>query len=136
MEITRRTDYAIRMMTALADAGEACPISVRALAEAQGVPYAFSRTVQRDLMTAGLVAATRGATGGLCLTRPSTEITLLQIVEATQGTPSIATCSADPKWCGRSGTCSAHRVWCEIDALVREQLGSKTLAGLSSKHGR
>jgi Rrf2 family protein len=134
VEITRRTDYAIRMMTALAEAGESCPISVRTLAEAQGVPYAFSRTVQRDLVEAGLVATTRGVAGGLCLTRPAEDITLLQIVEATQGTPSIATCSADPKWCGRSGSCSAHTVWCEIDALVRDQLGKKTLAGLISKH--
>jgi Rrf2 family protein len=135
VEITRRTDYAIRMMTALAGAGAACPVSVRALAEAQGVPYAFARTVQRDLMAAGLVVATRGAAGGLCLTRPAADITLLEIVGATQGVPSIATCSADPTWCGRSGSCSAHHVWCEIDALVREQLGNKTLEGLTSTRG-
>ena len=136
MTITRRTDYAIRMMVALADAGDSCPVSVRTLAEAHGVPYAFARAVQRDLMAAGLVWATRGATGGLCLAKPASAITLLEVVEATQGPPSIAVCANDPQWCGRSGTCSVHPVWCAIDEIVREQLGKQTLAGLSSKHGR
>lgn len=136
MDITRRTDYAIRMMVALADAGDACPVSVRTLAETQGVPYAFARTVQRDLMAAGLVQATRGVRGGLCLARPASAVTLLEVVEATQGTPSIAVCSNNPEWCVRSGSCAVHSVWQEADALVRDHLASRTLEGLISKHGR
>jgi Rrf2 family protein len=136
VNITRRTDYAIRMMTALAEAGANCPVSVRSLAEAGGVPYSFARAVQRDLVAGGLVEATRGVAGGLCLARPSGEITLLQIVETTQGALSMSVCVNDPEWCGRSGSCATHRVWCETDALVREHLGKKTLAGLVPTHGR
>jgi Rrf2 family protein len=136
VSITRRTDYAIRMLTTLAEAERECPVSVRLLAEAGGVPYSFARAVQRDLVAAGLVTATRGVTGGLCLTRPPAGITLLEIVEATQGPPSISVCAADPEWCGRSGSCATHRVWCETDALVREHLSKKTLAGLVPMHGR
>jgi len=136
VDITRRTDYAIRMMVALAEAGDACPVSVRTLAEAQSVPYAFARAVQRDLMAAGLVSATRGAAGGLCLARPASGITLLEVVEATQGPPSIAVCVNHPEWCDRSGSCAVHSVWQEADALVRDHLGSRTLAGLLSEHGR
>ncbi len=68
MDITRRTDYAIRMLMELAVSDE-CPVSVRVLAEKHAVPYAFARAVQRDLLTAGLVATTRGAAGGLCCHR-------------------------------------------------------------------
>ncbi|MEN6430451.1 MAG: Rrf2 family transcriptional regulator, partial [Coriobacteriales bacterium] len=71
MDITRRTDYAIRIMTALTAARSDVPVSLRELAGVQDVPYAFARNVQRDLMTAGLITTARGATGGLALARPA-----------------------------------------------------------------
>lgn len=129
MDITRRTDYAIRLLMALGSAS-ACPVSVRTLAEKQGVPYSFARAVQRDLVSAGLVETTRGVAGGMCLTRDAEKITLLQIVEATQGAPSVAVCANNPEWCGRSGSCTVHAAWREADALLVDYLGGKTLAGL------
>jgi len=132
VEITRRTDYAIRMLVALAGDDE-CPISVRTLSEREGVPYAFARTVQRDLVAAELVVAHRGASGGLCLARPATDITLLEIVAATQGEPSVAVCASDPEWCGRSGSCATHKVWCGANEVLIGYLGSKTLAGLINR---
>jgi len=70
MEVSRRTDYAIRMLLQLARSdGE--PISVRALAEAQDVPYAFARGIQRGLVSAGLVESRRGTHGGIILARPA-----------------------------------------------------------------
>lgn len=131
LEITRRTDYAIRLMQELARSGEG-PVSVRALAEKQGVPYAFARAVQRDLSVAGLIRTTRGAKGGAVLSRPSDQIDLYQIVVATQGTPSVSVCTADPEWCKFAGGCSVHRVWQGADELMREYLKDKTLAGLVS----
>jgi Rrf2 family protein len=129
VDITRRTDYAIRMMMALA-ASAACPVSVRTLSEAQGVPYAFGRAVQRDLAAAGLVTTTRGASGGMCLSRNAEEISLLDIVQATQGLPSVAVCASDPAWCSRAGSCTVHAVWRGADAMLRDYLGSRTLGGL------
>ncbi len=133
MEITRRSDYAIRMMLALAQAGDECPVSVRTLAERQDVPYAFARAVQRDLSAAGLVNASRGASGGLCIARPADEISLLDVVTATQGASSIAVCANEPGWCDRSAACAVHRVWQDADKLVSDYLGTKTLGGLLSE---
>jgi Rrf2 family protein len=133
VDITRKSDYAIRMMTALAVADTGCPVSVRELAEQQNVPYAFARSVARDLVAAGFVAATRGTAGGLCLARPAADITLLQIVEAIQGRMTIAVCTNEPAWCARSGRCSTHGVWEEADAAVRGLLARKTLAGLATR---
>ncbi|NTW28498.1 MAG: Rrf2 family transcriptional regulator [Coriobacteriia bacterium] len=129
MDVTRRTDYAIRIMLALARAG-AGPLSVRDLAERQGVPYAFARSIQRDLVSAGLVVSRRGAQGGILLARPADAITLLDVVEAIQGRVSCAVCVSDPAWCDRMGGCSVHRVWQEVDRLTSEYLGGKSLASL------
>ncbi len=129
MEITRRTDYAIRLMVALAQ-GDGGPISVRQLAEEQHVPYAFARGIQRDLVAAGLAETKRGARGGLCLARPAAEITLLDVIEAVEGPIALNMCTADPDWCQRMGSCSVHQVWRGADDLVRQYFGSKSLAGL------
>ena len=130
MEITRRTDYAIRMLMELARVGGG-PVSVRSLAASQDVPYAFARGIQRDLTAAGLVESRRGARGGAILLRSAEQITLLDVVRATQaGGISCAVCTNDPTWCNRMGGCSVHRVWREADEMMAGYLGSKSLAGL------
>ena len=129
MEITRRADYAIRLLMELARCGGG-PVSVRALAESQDVPYAFARGIQRDLAAAGLVESRRGATGGVILARPASEITLLDVVKATQTCTSCSVCVNDPTWCKRMGGCTVHQVWREADEMISDYLGTKSLAGL------
>jgi Rrf2 family protein len=142
MEITRRTDYAVRMVLELASHGGR-PLSVRALAESQDIPYAFARGIQRDLTTAGLLRTRRGASGGAVLARAPDDISLLDVIQATQNTVSAAVCTKDSTWCTRMGDCSVHRVWREADELMAGFLGSKSLVGLIEKreageerHGR
>lgn len=131
MEITRRTDYAIRLLIELANSGGG-PVSVRELAVRQHVPYAFARAVQRDLVAEGLVTTVRGSRGGAVLSADPTDLTLLQIVTAIQGEPSVSVCSREPQWCSMSGGCAVHLVWRGADEMLRDYLGSKTLAGLCS----
>jgi len=135
MEITRRTDYAIRLLLELARSNEG-PVSVRELAERQSVPYAFARTVQRDLVAAGFITTVRGAKGGAVLAVDPHDVTLLQIVSAMQGVPSVAVCASDPTWCALSGGCAVHRVWAGADAVLHEYLGNMTLAGLTTDDGK
>ncbi len=131
LEITRRTDYAIRLLQELQRRGGG-PVSVRELAERQHVPYAFARTVQRDLVAAGIIITVRGSAGGSVLAVAASDLTLLDIVTAIQGQPAVSVCSRDPQWCAQSGGCAVHRVWCELDRRMRDYLGSMTLAGLST----
>jgi Rrf2 family protein len=134
VEVSRRTDYAIRILLELARS-DGTPLSVRALALSQDVPYAFARGIQRELVAARLVDSRRGAQGGILLARPAEEITLLDVVEAMQGAPSCSVCTNDPGWCKRVGGCSVHGVWSEADKLVSEYLGTKSLAGLIDSEG-
>jgi Rrf2 family protein len=135
VEVTRRTDYAIRILLELARVGGG-PLSVRELAERQGVPYAFARGIQRELVAAELVTARRGAHGGILLARPAGKITLRDIASAMQGDVSCSVCSRDPKWCDRMANCEVHQVWREVDSMVSEYLATKSLAGLLEKEGR
>ncbi|NTU71415.1 MAG: Rrf2 family transcriptional regulator [Coriobacteriia bacterium] len=129
MEVTRRTDYAIRILLELArcDGG---PLSVRELAERQDVPYAFARGIQRELGAAGLIESRRGARGGILLSRPADKITLRDVADAMQGDVSCSVCSRDANWCDRMSECEVHKVWREVDTMVGDYLSTKSLAGL------
>lgn len=131
MEVSRRADYAIRIVTALA-ATNGQPRSVRVVAEENDIPYAFARSIQHDLGSAGLIISRRGVNGGMVLTEKGQNLTLLELLESVQGTLSIAVCAREDNWCPHEANCSFHRVWKSIDRIVRNFLDSVTVAQVAA----
>ena len=66
MDITRRCDYACRILRAAYKSGDAY-VSVSDIADEEDIPYAFARSIQHDLVKGGLIKTVRGAHGGLAL---------------------------------------------------------------------
>lgn len=85
MRLSRAAAYAIRSALQLADAPANVPIPCSKLAKAGEMPERFLLQVLRHLVNHGLLRSTRGVDGGYSLMRPAEEITLLHIVEATDG---------------------------------------------------
>lgn len=126
MEITRRTDYAIRLIAALVESdGE--PLSVRSAADDYKVPYSFARSIQHDLVLAGIVRSVRGASGGMVLNVNPSNLTLLQIIESVQGPVGVAICVRESDWCPRERFCQFHPIWMGADALLKSYLSSVTI---------
>ena len=126
MELTRRCDYALRMLRAIYRQGDACR-SVAQIAEEENIPYSFARGIQHELVRSGLVCSTRGAGGGVQLCCDLDEITIRDIFEIVQGPVSIAACSADPTSCGNALGCGFNKVWRGADKLLNDYLASITL---------
>lgn len=129
MEISRKTDYALRMLATLVR-NPGSVVSVRAAASENKVPYSFARSIQHDLALAGLVESTRGAAGGMRLAVDPKETSLLQLVEAVQGPIFIATCD----YAGEAGTpcpfmaeCHFNPVWCNAEHMLHDYFSSVTL---------
>lgn len=128
MDITRRCDYACRMLRAVCLASDR--VSVTDIAESEGVPYSFARSIQHDLVKAGFLSTSRGARGGVSLARDLSDVTVLDVLRAVEGSIACSPCSEDPAYCTRSCTCAYHRVWCGADRLLEEYFGSITLEDL------
>ena len=64
MDISARTEYAIRAMLSLAQASlsQSGPVSVDTLATAQDLPRKFLEAIVADLRRGGLVKSTAGGT--------------------------------------------------------------------------
>jgi Rrf2 family protein len=119
LELTRRGDYAVRAMLALARAEGNGLMSARRIAEAMGIPVRFLPQVLGDLQRAGLVGASPGRSGGYRLARPASSISLLDVIEAVEGDSRRQTCVLRGGPCGRDGTCDVHEVFFQgQDALL------------------
>src|SRR5262245_16581878 len=92
LELTRRADYGVRAMLALARHGGEEPLSASRIADAMAIPPRFVGQVMGDLVEAGLVEARTGRSGGYRLIGSPADITILTIVEATEGDSRRRTC--------------------------------------------
>lgn len=135
MELTKRGDYAIRAMLALARAPEGRLTSVRRIAEEMSIPVRFLPQVMSDLAAADLVEAMTGRTGGYRLARSSREITILDVVEAVEGDSRRRTCVLRGGPCGLDGHCDVHDVFFAAQDAMLGKLGSASLADLPVRRG-
>jgi Rrf2 family protein len=87
MDISARTDYAIRALLMLAQEAHAAgePTSVDTLAHRQTLPRKFLEAILGDLRRGGIVVSQRGPTGGYTLSRPAAQISLGDIFRAVDG---------------------------------------------------
>ena len=130
MDVSKKTDYALRMLAALVRDPSGV-VSVRAAARDNGVPYSFARSIQHDLVCAGMVESLRGARGGMRLSVDPEKITLLQVVEAIQRPVSLSPCATngpDGSFCPRALSCCFNPIWAGAQELLNSYLSSVTLA--------
>lgn len=134
MDITRRCDYACRILRAAYRNGDSF-ISITDVAEDEDIPYAFARSIQHDLATVGFIETARGSHGGLKLHIDPAEITVYDVLQTVQGNINVAPCTSDHTYCDKSDGCVYHRVWQASDKLLSGFYKSITLADLFSEGG-
>jgi len=135
MELTKRGDYAVRAVLALARAPGGRLVSVRRIAEEMSIPVRFLPQVMRDLVAARLVEATAGRAGGYRLARPAAEVSLLDVVEAVEGDSRRRTCVLRGGPCGLEGSCDVHDVFFAAQDAMLLELARARLADLPVRRG-
>ncbi|MFN2167900.1 MAG: RrF2 family transcriptional regulator [Anaerolineae bacterium] len=131
MEISRRTDYGVRVILDLATLPGDLRVSTQEIAERQNIPSPFLAKIISQLSLAGLVTTYRGAGGGVALARPPEEISLLHVIEALEGPIRLNRCVIQPDACPESGHCPVHGVWAKAQAELTSLLNVTTFDGLA-----
>ena len=85
MKITKRGEYALRTMLALATTTAAHPVSLRKLSKEEKLPVKFLEQIMMTLKQAKLVQSTKGKMGGYLLSRPAGKIKLGEIIRVIDG---------------------------------------------------
>ena len=131
MEITRETDYAIRCVLYLSRQ-ERTIIMVDEISRAMSIPKSFLAKILQKLGKAGIVTSFRGVKGGFRLAKKPKQITLLDIIEAIEGTAAMNRCALDASLCNLSSVCTVHPVWVELRKKVEEYLRKIDFRALSA----
>src|ERR1700726_5053833 len=76
MIFSSKAEYGVRLMVELGRQSPDQPTSLKAIADAEGLPLAYLEQVGARLRKAGLVRSARGAHGGYRLSRPAEGIAM------------------------------------------------------------
>jgi Rrf2 family protein len=134
VRITARVDYAVRAMVELARAEPGVPVKGDAIAATQGVPWKFAEGLLADLRKAGLVASSRGSTGGYWLARPAGEIAVADVIRAVEGPLADVRGVAPEDLPGDGPSPAVRELWVATRAALREVLEATTIADLAGGH--
>lgn len=133
LKINRKTEYAIRGMIYLARQPRDQYAMIKDITKATRTSLVFMAKIFQKLSSANLVISSRGASGGIRLSRKSEHITLRDIVEAIEGPVIMNLCVLDDKSCGFSKTCSAHIAWKKIKDSITGMLEDVTLKDIAAR---
>lgn len=118
---------ALRTLLLLAQQESPSCWSPRRLAETLGESPTYLAKVTRHMVKRGILEAAKGVKGGVRLTRDPASVTLLDIVEACQGTIVGDYCNSTRP---ESTFCNFHRAAQELHDAITGVLGRWTLAEL------
>ncbi len=125
---SRTAEYALRAVCVVARQTDGIKTTDE-IAVATKVPPQYLRKVLQSLKRAGLVVTKRGIGGGICLSRPADEITVLDVVNAVDPVQRIESC---PLGLAEHGVhlCPMHSQLDQVLALMEQALRSTTIADL------
>ena len=143
MLFSTKAEYGVRLMVELGRragperALEAEPVSLASLAEAEMLPLAYLEHLVAKLRDEHLVSSVRGAHGGYRLSRPASEITMLEVVEALEGPVVPMECFHSARegrvLCSHEldeAGCATKLLWTRVQGGVTKALSKTTLAEL------
>lgn len=132
MQVSAKTDYALRAAAELARASEdsSGPLKGEFISVSQVIPKKFMENILHDLKRAGIVRTQRGASGGYWLARPADEVSVADVIRAVEG-PLANVRGEWPEAVEYTGAAEHLReVWIAVRANLRAVLETVTLADI------
>jgi Rrf2 family protein len=129
LRLSTKGRYATRILVYMAAAGSG-PIAKSAISLAEGISEDYVEQIMVRLKTGGLVTSRRGAKGGFMLAKPAGDITVAEVIEATEGPVLLAPCLKDAD-CERISICVTQPLWREATDALNRIFEDTTIAKLS-----
>ena len=127
--ISQTAEYALRAVVFLAEQ-ENRPHTIQQIAAATQVPAGYLSKVMQGLARAGLVHGQRGLGGGFVLTRPASEMSCYDVLQAVDPIPRITRCPLDNPAHAHQ-LCVLHQRLDEAAALIEKSFRESTVADMT-----
>lgn len=129
MQLSMRTDYALRAIFTLAEHYGGSPIPIIELARRNDIPKRFLEHIMLDLKERKWVNSVPGKKGGYYLARHPSRITMGEIVRHFDGYLAPIGCVSvtDYKRCSQESVCRFRHVMREARNMVADMMDSSSL---------
>jgi Rrf2 family transcriptional regulator, iron-sulfur cluster assembly transcription factor len=138
VRITTWAEYGLICALHLARRAAEGPVTGRDVAAKERLPGDYVEQILLRLRRADIVRSTRGARGGYVLARPASEITVRQIMQASELATFELHCVSHPveeSRCSESHNCSIRPVWQMLQRKIDDVLESVRLSDLLADEG-
>lgn len=137
-QLSKRTQYSLRALYALARKHGQGPVLITHLAEEELIPKKFLEQILLSLKSTGLVVSKRGKGGGYLLARPPQDVTLAEVIRMIEGPIAPLPCASETRFrkceeCPDILTCGTRIVMREVRDAMAEILEHTTLASVCQK---
>jgi Rrf2 family protein len=133
MRVSMKVEYGVRALIDLAHHYGEGPISNQVIATRHSIPLPFLDQVMASLRRAGLIRSVRGPLGGHVLLREPAELTLLEAVQALEGSVAPIGCLESPGSCPMGRHCTLMPVWQEVQDATTAILNGITMLDLTDR---
>ncbi|MBA3645052.1 MAG: Rrf2 family transcriptional regulator [Gemmatimonadaceae bacterium] len=133
MRVTTWAEYGVICALHLAKRASATPVTGRDIAAQERLPADYVEQILLRLRRADVIKSTRGARGGYMLARPAHEISLRDVIHASELETFDVHCISHPvevDRCSSSHNCSIRPVWMLLQRKIDDVLSSVSLGDL------
>lgn len=137
MRITLESDYALRIISVLAESNQV--VDANTIAERTSVTQRFALKILHKLVQGNLVSSYKGVNGGYRLKKNPEEITLKDVIELIDGPIAIVRCLGNGEECSMNSdktACIYHHIFDEISFELSIKLKNITIADVISRKNR
>ncbi len=132
IKLSTKGRYGTRLMLNLAhnynNGNEA--VILKSISDNEEISIRYLEQIVIPLKINKLVKSIRGAGGGYTLARRPSEIKVIDILHALEGSCCLVDCIEDPDYCHRVPICASYEVWKEASRLLKDYFDSITLQDL------
>ena len=133
IKLSKMTDYAVVCLSMLARK-PGSSMSATELSKETGLAlYTVQKLLKLLVSKTDFIKAIRGALGGYMLNRNSSEISVVEIIEALDGPITLTSCvDKSESFCEASDICFLGGKWNKINEIIRKSLNDISLKELLS----
>ena len=122
-------------MIFLAAQSEKAPISVKKIAEHEGVSVKYAEQIIRFFMHADLLNVIRGSKGGYVIKPETLKLTAKDIFVLLENDAFLIECLApEHRNCERLNSCSTFELWSGLEKVIFDYLSSFTIEDLAKNY--
>ena len=134
MKISTKGRYALRMLVDISDHATDSFISLKEISDRQNISKKYLEQIVPLLTKNGILRTNRGNKGGYALARTADEISVGEVLRATEGSLAPVAClEYETNDCPRAGICDTLFVWEGLQKVITEYLNGITIAMIAAK---